>query len=421
MKYCFTLLILAIFSFTNAYYTHRSTLAKERLNAKIKDEFPEILAITSPGGHDDLRETLDDILELPLKNYALNELLILDRLKGFVVHNKYSQDLESNLLTPLLPPPKYKQAGEIDNPSKIYNFMGILADRYVDLLKEEVFLSDQVKSKPFDASDPYGFEHSYRSRMENALKLLIREGQLHMAEEAVTASKVTTSTALPDDCQDEGNEEKTTTSDDDNAWRLIYPKKIVSLANAYHGPGHNRTPEKERLNAKIKKEFPEVLAITSPDSHNNLRETLDDIFEGLSTYIPADVSFKMLILNEVKGYVLYKDGNDPLLELKPNILAPLLPPPRYEQAGQHHQANIKIMTDIYDVMFNLARRYQDLLKEQGEDKEIHVVPIAQVEDEGNEDLHKPLEVYLGVLGKRSGSSNNLTGIAGIIVQIKADY
>ncbi|KAI1702340.1 hypothetical protein DdX_15522 [Ditylenchus destructor] len=137
MKYYSTLLILAIFSPASAFYIHNRTLEKERLNAKIKEEFPEILAITSPGGHDNLHETLDEILELPLKDFSRNQLLILDHLKGYVVHNKHSQDLESNLLAPLLPPPEYEQAGEIDDPSKIYNFMGELADRYVELLKEE--------------------------------------------------------------------------------------------------------------------------------------------------------------------------------------------------------------------------------------------------------------------------------------------
>ncbi|KAI1702347.1 hypothetical protein DdX_15529 [Ditylenchus destructor] len=74
--------------------------------------------------------------------------------------------------------------------------------------------------------------------------------------------------------------------------------------------------------------------------------------------------------------------------------------------------------NIFDFMgFRLANRYDELLKEEGEDKEIHVVPIAKVKDEFN-DLKSGQIILMGVLGKRKDSENNLTGIAGIIAHIE---
>ncbi|KAI1702871.1 hypothetical protein Ddc_16804 [Ditylenchus destructor] len=178
---------------------------------------------------------------------------------------------------------------------------------------------------------------------------------------------------------------------------------IFSFSNAFWR-GHKNTPEKEILNAKIKKEFPEILAISSPGNHNDLREVLDDIFEELP--LPLN---KLLILDGIEGFVV-RNQKDQGLEL--NLLAPLLPPPKYEQAGE-----VRDPENIYDFMAELANRYVDLLKKEGEDKEIHVVPIAKVKVVPSLAKSRPI-ILFGVLGKRKGSENNLTGIAGLVAQIK---
>ncbi|KAI1702869.1 hypothetical protein Ddc_16802 [Ditylenchus destructor] len=136
MKYYFSLLILAIFSFSNALW---STIGQQKVIKKIIDEFRtdefHVLGISCIFSKD-LPKIVDEIFErLPERGPPTN-LLILDRVKGIVFRSQSDQDLESNLLTPLLPPPKYEQAGEIA-VENIYRFIGKLANRYVDLLKEE--------------------------------------------------------------------------------------------------------------------------------------------------------------------------------------------------------------------------------------------------------------------------------------------
>ncbi|KAI1702341.1 hypothetical protein DdX_15523 [Ditylenchus destructor] len=189
---------------------------------------------------------------------------------------------------------------------------------------------------------------------------------------------------------------------------------LISLANAYYGPGHRNTPEKEILNAKIKEEFPEILAITSPGGHDNLRETLGDMFEGIPLFqFPYN---NLHILHALDGVVVLSTEQR-RTEFRrigriPNLLAPLLPSPEYEQAGE-----IDDPSKIYNFMGELAERYVELLKEEGENKEIHVVPIAMVKDVPYKYKSRSI-IFFGVLGKRSGSTNNLTGIAGLVAKIK---
>ncbi|KAI1702342.1 hypothetical protein DdX_15524 [Ditylenchus destructor] len=184
----------------------------------------------------------------------------------------------------------------------------------------------------------------------------------------------------------------------------------VSSVSAYYGPGHNRTREKQRLNAKIKENFPEILAFTSPGSHYDLNKTLDDILKGFRPQLDVFPFYKLLVLDRLNGFVVRSKGDQ---GLESNLLTPLLPPPKYEQAGE-----IGDQDNIYDLMGDLANRYVDLLEEEGEIKEIHVVPIAEVED-GLDHGHQLRPVILfGVLGKQRGSANNLVGMAGLIARIK---
>ncbi|KAI1702876.1 hypothetical protein Ddc_16809 [Ditylenchus destructor] len=199
---------------------------------------------------------------------------------------------------------------------------------------------------------------------------------------------------------------------------------VISLANAHWGPGHRNTPEKERLNAKIKNEFHDILAITSPGGHDNLSETIDDVFKGLIREFdkfPIDESF-ISILNTLDGVVARDTENS---AREPNLLTPLLRPPKYDQAGAYYEESAKTR-DIYDFMGELANRYVE--GEAGGSlytnftNIIHVVPIGMVvgklDERPRENKGLYTTIFLGVLGKRNGSSNNLTGIAGIAIGIE---
>ncbi|KAI1702873.1 hypothetical protein Ddc_16806 [Ditylenchus destructor] len=141
----------------------------------------------------------------------------------------------------------------------------------------------------------------------------------------------------------------------------------------------------------------------TPTSFNISTPTL-----GLFTQFDGFPLNRLLILNRLKGFTVQSKGDQ---GLESNLLTPLLPPPEYKQAGEiAHREN------IYDFMVDLANRYVDLLKEEGEIKQIHVVPIAKVPNESNLDTSRPI-ILFGVLGKRKGS-DNLIGMAGLIVKVK---
>ncbi|KAI1702875.1 hypothetical protein Ddc_16808 [Ditylenchus destructor] len=195
---------------------------------------------------------------------------------------------------------------------------------------------------------------------------------------------------------------------------------VVPLANAFSGPGRNNTAEKERLNAKILKEFPKILSIISPkdDLYNakspidGLVATVDNILEDLyqEGSFPGNYDEVLLVLDRTFGVVLYDKG---YMDSEPNLLAPFLFPPKYTQAGY---TNIPETIDKF--MVELAERYFDLFKEDGEEKEIHVVPIAKVKDELNDFKSGPVIVF-GVLGrKKSACADRLLGIAGITAHIE---
>ncbi|KAI1702877.1 hypothetical protein Ddc_16810 [Ditylenchus destructor] len=79
---------------------------------------------------------------------------------------------------------------------------------------------------------------------------------------------------------------------------------LVPLANAFSGPGRNNTAEKERLNAKILKEFPKILAIMSPkdDLYNakspidGLVATVDNILDDLYPHLPGYADEVLIVL-----------------------------------------------------------------------------------------------------------------------------
>ncbi|KAI1698926.1 hypothetical protein Ddc_18845 [Ditylenchus destructor] len=131
------IIFLAFIQFTSAWYNHVVTPEDEELNREIKAEFPEVQAIKPVAGHQDLNETVYDMVALLSDeevNLPVDLLLTLERVSGVVLaHNQSNPENTANSLAPLLTD-RLGSAGELTNGEDIsLNVIAIrLAERYLE-------------------------------------------------------------------------------------------------------------------------------------------------------------------------------------------------------------------------------------------------------------------------------------------------
>ncbi|KAI1711762.1 hypothetical protein Ddc_12775 [Ditylenchus destructor] len=195
---------------------------------------------------------------------------------------------------------------------------------------------------------------------------------------------------------------------------------IIPLANTY-GCCHGIKRAKIELNERIKEEFPEILDIKTTAAHENLEETVGDILELLDGDFqhPSEVLLTLDNVHAISTNVTKID--EPPITSVPNSLAVLLPHPPYESASE---LSFRETVALKAFMKTLAQRYVTLLRDQGEDKEVRVVPIGKVKayDEKRyphyyETRDEPYSALLGVLGRRQGT-DQFYGIAGLLVRFE---
>ncbi|KAI1699245.1 hypothetical protein DdX_17451 [Ditylenchus destructor] len=185
-------------------------------------------------------------------------------------------------------------------------------------------------------------------------------------------------------------------------------------------PSHIITPEKEELNLRIKLEYTEIKRVVSIGGHENLEETLDGVLKVLD----GDVS-KLLVFKDLDA-VSAAAGSEPYFVR--NELAPLLKK-LHPNIGTVDQLPKRELKQLYDFAGDLAQTYVRFFKDDfGEEKEVQVVPIAKLKDEGIslEDgplpptSNKAFQILFGVLGRRTSGnvSGKLKGFAGLVVRFE---
>ncbi|KAI1711763.1 hypothetical protein Ddc_12776 [Ditylenchus destructor] len=199
---------------------------------------------------------------------------------------------------------------------------------------------------------------------------------------------------------------------------------LIPSKSAYCCHGIKRA--KIELNDQIKEEFPEILDIKSIAAHENLTETLEDMLQVLNGDFqhPSEVLLTLDYVHAISTYVTNDDVEIdhviPVVSVT-NSLAVLLPHPPYESASE---LSLRELLPLESFTRKLARRYLKLLRDQGEDKQVRVVPIGKVKafDEERhpkyyETRDEPYSVVLGVLARRQGTKQ-FYGIAGLLVRFE---
>ncbi|KAI1706852.1 hypothetical protein Ddc_15119 [Ditylenchus destructor] len=131
------IIFIAFIQITSAWYNHVVTPEDEELNREIKAEFPEVQAIKPVAGHQDLNETVSDIVALLSDkevNLAVDLLLTLERFNGVVLAPNQSHPEKTANSLALLLPENLGSAGYLPKgeDSSLNEIAIRLAERYLE-------------------------------------------------------------------------------------------------------------------------------------------------------------------------------------------------------------------------------------------------------------------------------------------------